>query len=355
MVRRSIVLATLAVVLFSAATAVAQVSSPDTEPAQGGRTPRVPRDPSSEEIESTVVATPLPPPPPAAQAGEAGSTPPAPSGIARSRVRSHVDTDQRAIALTLDDGYRPDHRILDLIARYGVHGTAFIVGDVADSDHMFVRELVRLGWMVCSHTQSHAQLTTLSHAQIRQEMLDGIESVESVVGYRCPYFRAPYGSVDARVAAMADALGVQLIGWDASISDTAPAGTDPDLQTRIATDAIRPGSILLGHFGGTNSYTVLSEVLEWLRTSGYSVGSVAELIDGNTRLLPEIPQLPNVQAVAEALPPVATIPTPMGLSSTEATFYAVAAAFLLSLTWRRLVGRRYARLPSHAAPTLEPL
>jgi peptidoglycan/xylan/chitin deacetylase (PgdA/CDA1 family) len=210
-------------------------------------------------------------------------------GVARSRVRSHVDTSgERAIALTLDDGYRPDRRILELIRAYGIHGTAFIVGEVADSDPGLINELVQLGWLVCSHTDDHSLLTGRSQEAIRSTMLRGMEAVERVVGYRCPYFRAPFGAVDANVVAVADALGVQIIGWEASISDSAPAGTDPDLQLSIAQEHIRPGSILLGHFGGTNSYEVLSRLLAWLGDEGYSVGSVAELIDGNTRPLIEL-------------------------------------------------------------------
>jgi peptidoglycan/xylan/chitin deacetylase (PgdA/CDA1 family) len=355
MVRRSIVAVALGLVLFPSTVAFAQDSTAGQQPAQTGRTPRVPRNTSrSGEAETPAVASAAP------VGGELGSTPPAPAGIARSHVRSHIDTDQQAIAFTLDDGYNPDHRILDLIEHYGVHGTAFIVGQVADDDPAFVRELVRLGWMVCSHTYTHRLLTTADDATIRKEMLDGMASVERVVGYRCPYFRAPYGSVDARVAAVADELGVQLIGWETSISDSAPKGTDPALQTRIAIDAIRPGSILLGHFGGTNSYTVLSNVFEWLQTSGYSVGSVAELNDGHTRSLESVPALsaasphPAVRVVVSVLEPVAdSTRGTAGLSPPEMIFYATGMAFLLSVAWRR--ERRRGRRPPDAAPVLEPL
>ena len=300
--RLAVVLAVLAVVLGALAQAPAPVSAQfdpgDTASGESsgtsdgssprGRTPRQPRGPTS-----TV-------PPRSADTGspsttsepghsETGATPPAPVGVARSRVRSHVDTgDVRAIALTLDDGYRPDPRILELIRAYGVHGTAFIVGEVADNDPVLINELVRLGWLVCSHTYDHSLLTGRSQEAIRSTMLRGIEAVERAVGYRCPYFRAPYGSVDANVVAVADALGVDIIGWEASISDSAPAGTDPDLQLSIAQEHIRPGSILLGHFGGTNSYEVLSRLLAWLGDESYSVGSVAELIDGTTQPLAEI-------------------------------------------------------------------
>jgi peptidoglycan/xylan/chitin deacetylase (PgdA/CDA1 family) len=211
---------------------------------------------------------------------EAGTQNPAPIGLATSRVRSHVTTSDKVMALTLDDGYHPDLRILDLIEMYGLHGTAFLTGQVADADPEFVLRISRLGWMVCSHTYDHKRLTALDASGIRSEIVRGADAIARVVGYRCPYFRAPYGSVDERVAAVTDLLGLKLIGWEASLSDSAPRGTDPEKQIDIAWHDLRPGSILLGHFGGTNSYIVLRRIIERALDAGFRIGSVAELLTG---------------------------------------------------------------------------
>jgi hypothetical protein len=149
--------------------------------------------------------------------------------------------------------------------------------------------------MVCSHTYDHKQLTSLEEWQIRDEIVRGMEAVERVVGYRCPYFRVPYGSVNARIAAVTDSLDLQLVGWDASLSDSAPTGTDPDKQVRLALRSIRPGSILLGHFGATNSYVVLRRVIDSLLESGYRIGSLSELIRG------DVPP-PQLTVLAETTP-----------------------------------------------------
>lgn len=278
---------TVVLVLLSATPAFAQAPEPPSEPeSPAGRTERQPRRETTNETPDEVTAgdraqdeelDPTNPP----SGLESGVRPPVASGIARSKVLSHVDTDERIVALTLDDGYQPDPWVLDLIATYHLRGTAFLVGQVADTDPELLRQLVRLGWMVCSHTYDHKRLTTLDSWQIRKEIVRGLDAVERVVGYRCPYFRAPYGSVDSRVAAVTDSLGLKLVGWDASISDSAPRGTDPNKQVGIALRTLRPGSILLGHFGGTNSYVVLKTVIEWLLESGYRVGSLQQVIAGD--------------------------------------------------------------------------
>ena len=338
------------------APALAQFSDPGAERDPSGRTPRQPRRPNNAPTTGTTAGpttdttqtVPVATAPPSV--GELGATPPAPVGVARSSVRSHVETDERAIALTLDDGYNPDPRVLELIESYGVHGTAFIVGEVADTNPWLLNELARLGWLVCSHSYTHAQLTNLSDSSIRSEMVRGIEAVERVVGYKCPYFRAPYGSVDSRVAAIARDLGVEIIGWDASISDSAPKGTDPALQLKIAQNHIRPGSILLGHFGSTNSYIVLKNVLSWLYDEGYRVGSVAELIAGTIAELRPSSEVTEVGgpgrsslAASAVLPLDATATRPRSLSATEIAIDVFGVAFLLTLARRRYIPRRRQR------------
>ncbi len=277
--------------------------------------------------------------------------------MSQRNVRSHVETDQRAVALTLDDGYDPDPRVLGLIKSYGIHGTAFIVGAVADSNPGLLNELARLGWLVCSHTYDHEYLPGRSAEAVRSTIVRGADAAERVVGYRCPYFRAPYGAVDATVVSVTDSLGLQLIGWETSISDSAPRGTDPDLQLDIAKRSLREGSIVLGHFGGTNSYEVLSRLLSWLFDEGYRVGSVAELIDGtvgevsadtvgSASVSVELPgdrtpvaRSPASHAVAShRISPRAFAPT-----DGETVFGISVAALLLVLPRQRFVRRRWRR------------
>jgi peptidoglycan/xylan/chitin deacetylase (PgdA/CDA1 family) len=355
MLRRLGVVVVILLASLPASVAVGQFGTPQPGSEMdsgGGRTPRQPR--RSTDADEPVAS--LPPATPAPGNGETGATPPAPVGVARSHVRSHVETERREIALTLDDGYRPDHRILELIESYGVHGTAFLVGAVADSDPGLVNELARLGWLVCSHTHDHMLLTGRSLETIRSEIRRGIEAVERAVGYRCPYFRAPYGAVDANVVSVTEELGLQLIGWEASISDSAPRGTDPDLQLSIAQRDIRPGSILLGHFGATNSYEVLSRLLAWLGDEGYGVGSVAELIDGNVAPLTAADgtsasglgtasvtvDLPGERSMRRAM--AAPVFAPVTSGADGSLLYVSGVALLLQVSRRRVVPRRRRRV-----------
>jgi peptidoglycan/xylan/chitin deacetylase (PgdA/CDA1 family) len=241
-------------------------------------------------------------------------------GYSSHRVTRRVDTDQHVIALTLDDGFHLDGRMLDLVQTWGLRGTAFIVGTVARDNPDFIHRLVGLGWEVCSHTWDHKNLTTLSDYQIYKEMTRGMHEVNEVSGQHCPYFRPPYGAVDSRVIATADNLGLKIINWDASLSDSTTPDTKPQVQTDIAFRYLRPGSILLGHWGGVNSYEVLKAVLTGTLAAGYQVGTVTELLEAGG-ITPPAAALPPTPVPTTAPPTVApsaassAVPTTAGLSA----------------------------------------
>lgn len=225
------------------------------------------------------------------------------SGSRAASMLATVPEAGKVIALTLDDGYNEDPEVLDLTESLGIRGTAFLVGEIADSDPELVRRLADLGWEVCSHTYSHAVLTGLSESAIAREITRGAEAIERIVGERCPYFRPPQGRVDARVEAVAESLGFTLVGWDSSLSDSTSRDTDPKLQIQIAYQYLRPGSILLGHFGGAHSRIVLHEVLRGMLAAGYRVGTVSELLAAGGRVPPTAADAPAEEPQPEVSVP----------------------------------------------------
>lgn len=233
---------------------------------------------------------------PSPAAGSIARTAPAPSPgrtwdkpSARASVLTHgPDAAGKTIALTLDDGYGADPKLLDLIDDWQLRGTAFIVGAVADRNPALIRRLVASGWEVCSHTYTHKTLTGSSAEAVRAEISKGVEAVARIAGRRCPYFRPPGGAVNDTVVRVAREMGLTLVNWNASISDSTPASTPPSVQVGIALKTIQPGGILLGHFGGTHSYVVLKEVLTTIFAQGYRVGSVTDLLDGRPIVQPAV-------------------------------------------------------------------
>lgn len=278
-VRGSVAVASLALALLipSAGALASHLDTPATTDRPSPRTPRPPQ---------IVRVSPRPSVVPGARLPTRTVAPSRPAGAGRRvrlapevrrRVVSHGPQDRPAIALTLDDGYNVDTRILDLIDELGVRGTAFLTGRAVTESPWLAPRLRASGWEVCSHTWSHPDLTRLDADRAETEIVRGMLAVARSAGASCRWFRPPYGKVNAHVLRAADRLGLTVVNWNASISDSTPSWTPVAKQVDIAMRDLRPGAILLGHFGNTHSYQVLREVLPAAEAMGLRIGSVSDL------------------------------------------------------------------------------
>ncbi len=109
----------------------------------------------------------------------------------------------RAITFTLDlEDHRPnptweDHapamtrRVLDLLDQHRVRGTVFVVGEVAESNPVLVREVASRGHEVGLHGWNHEPLTSKEPTALAAELERGKTLLEAVTGTEVVGFRAP--------------------------------------------------------------------------------------------------------------------------------------------------------------------
>lgn len=181
------------------------------------------------------------------------------------------------VALTFDDGYNFDHRILEFLSSQGIGATAFVIGSWAQKNPSLMQEMNALGWDICNHTQNHPWLTKISDEQIRAELAACQAVITSLTGQQLPLFRPPGGFIDARVQAVAAAAGYAPVMWDIDSGDS--RGVDYPVQERAAymVNAARDGSVLLFHFGGRHTYDLLTAVVKGLQQRGFCFVTITEL------------------------------------------------------------------------------
>jgi peptidoglycan-N-acetylglucosamine deacetylase len=170
-------------------------------------------------------------------------------------------------------------RALELFARMNARATFFLIGEEAERHPEVVRELVRRGHEVASHSMTHRlPFTDLDPARCRREVHDSKALLESLAGRPVVGFRAPSWDLSpALFAALADA-GYR---YDAS---TYPSILLPLLRLSVARRSsagrTRTGSsIWAGVFGPTGPHArrvgdrVLIEVpmctAPWIRLPYY--------------------------------------------------------------------------------------
>jgi|GEM_PF-941068 len=199
---------------------------------------------------------------------------PTPFGSAPSRAYAAAPP---RVALTFDDGYGLDHRILEFLSSQGIRATAFLIGSWAQRNPSLVKEMDALGWDICNHTQNHTPLTRVPDPQIVAELSACQSVIASLTGQHWPLFRPPGGFIDDRVRAVAAAAGYTTVMWDLDSGDSRGVEYSVAERTAFMVNASRDGSILLFHFGGKHTYELVVGVVQGLKQRGFCFVTVPEL------------------------------------------------------------------------------
>jgi peptidoglycan/xylan/chitin deacetylase (PgdA/CDA1 family) len=207
---------------------------------------------------------------------------PAPAG--RKGAVFRVETKQRLVALTFDDG--PDPRwtpqVLELLRQYHAHATFFQVGKNVVAHPDLVHAVLGDGHEVADHTWDHPDLELMPAAQVGTEITQGADALRQVGAPSPKYFRPPKGLTDEAVGVLADANQYRTIFWDLCLErfvDHTPDMADAvqDMLTRV-----RPGSIILAHDGGipdrTKTLQTLPMLLKGLQARGFKMVDVTQLL-----------------------------------------------------------------------------
>ena len=199
----------------------------------------------------------------------------------RQPVYRGADTSS-LVALSFDDGPAPaTMKTLAQLNRLKLHATFFVIGRQIPGNEHELRAIVKHGNEIAVHTWDHPDLTTLTNARIRSELIDTRDAIRKGVGVDPALYRPPYGAVNDRVVrAIASARMVPVL-WDADGDDWV-AGISAAAISRHVLAAVRPGSIVLLHDGGGprgQTVKAIPLILKGLRARGLKPVMVSELLE----------------------------------------------------------------------------
>ena len=196
-------------------------------------------------------------------------------------VYRSVKTDTMQIALTFDDGPHPflTHRILEILDRYGVQATFFMVGVNVENYPEAAREVIAAGHEVGNHTLTHRIVSRLSPLGIERELGGCEEALEELCEYRPHLFRPPQGAVNEDVSRCSRENDYKLILWSLDTRDWENKNAEEIADCVLSS--VSAGDIILMHdYIGRNSQTpeALEILLPRLIERGFEPVTVSRLL-----------------------------------------------------------------------------
>ncbi len=189
-----------------------------------------------------------------------------------------VRKDYKVLSLSFDAawGNEDTQRLIDIMAKYGVRATFFVVGEWVDKYPESVRALYEAGHEIMSHSDTHAHFNSLSTEEIVADLTACGDKIEAVTGARPTLFRCPYGEYDDHVINAVRSMGIEPIQWDVDSLDWKDLSAE-EITGRV-TSRVQPGSIVLFHNAAAHTPEALPGIIEALLREGYSFVPVSELI-----------------------------------------------------------------------------
>lgn len=192
-----------------------------------------------------------------------------------------VKTDRKVAALTFDDA--PDEvmtpRVLDVLGKYGVKTTFFVIGRKAEMHREIVERMVREGHTVGNHTYGHTSSFPFYRPRKALEEIEKCSrAIEEITGEETVWFRPPFGVTNPNVGAAVRRSGLRTIGWSIRSWDTVKRIERKRICDRIV-GRLHPGAVVLMHDRCEGADEMVEKVIVAAMKAGYKFVTIEELLN----------------------------------------------------------------------------
>lgn len=194
-----------------------------------------------------------------------------------------VDTEQKLVALTFDDGPTPHYTagVLQLLDLYQVKATFFVTGSDTQRYMTQAKQIVAAGHQLGNHSWSHQRMVFMSLDEISRE-LEGTDQQIREAGYQGEIlFRPPYGKKLVLLPWYLANTHRTSITWDVAPETFDEDSEDPQTMATEVLEQVKPGSIVLLHLMYKNreaSRAALPLIIKGLKEKGYRMVTLSELL-----------------------------------------------------------------------------
>lgn len=181
-----------------------------------------------------------------------------------------VDTTDRVVFLTIDDGIVKDQRAMDFIIQNRWPVTLFLVSGELKENPQFFAQILQFGGTINSHTLTHPALKGTPVDLQQREICGMVDVIRDQVGSVGHFVRPPYGSHDENTRRAAAACGLNaVVLWNSSLWEG-----HIDIMHR---PSLEPGDIFLTHFR-KDLYDNLVTLKFFLDVEGFTLGRLQDYL-----------------------------------------------------------------------------
>lgn len=188
------------------------------------------------------------------------------------------------VALTFDDGPSPfTPKLLEYLKAADVVATFFVLGTAAKAYPDAIKATYNAGHQIALHSNTHADMNTLTPAKILDEYTQNLNAVKTTCGVSPKMARPPFGNCNAACAKVLEGqMGLSVIQWNCDSNDWVYDGKvadHPKLFTNMQT-IINPSNpktdsfITLQHDIKDYSVEYTPKIIDMIKAKGYTFVTV---------------------------------------------------------------------------------
>ena len=202
------------------------------------------------------------------------------SSLSKTEAIYSFSTNQKLVALTIDDGPHPTITplILDLLEEKQVKATFFLVGNNIAKHQDIAARIVNEGHEIGNHMYHHNLSIFLEDDEFNQQFSDTHELITDLQS-ESRWLRPGGGLYDQELIDFADRSGYRIaVGnvypYDATIPEQFSGSA---FIENFVTRNVEPGAIIILHDGRIRTVDVLEKILTQLIDEGYEFTTLSKM------------------------------------------------------------------------------
>ncbi|MBF0385379.1 MAG: polysaccharide deacetylase family protein [Candidatus Omnitrophica bacterium] len=201
-----------------------------------------------------------------------------------------VNTDQKKVALTFDDGPSPvwTENILSELKREGIKATFFMIGHHVKKYPEVAKKVAEEGHLIGNHGFAHCVTLYYNPWEIEEEIKYAEQIIKEATGVTTKYYRPPKAWIRKTIKEKVKSLGYHVVLWSLNSKDWVNFNHKKIVE--YIEKHVKNGDIILFHDsgnvfsieGGARTQTVkaISLLAKTLKHNGFKFVTVEELLNG---------------------------------------------------------------------------